>query len=242
MPVGSGSRNGGGRDRDHDVSVQNKANGEEESSNSEDDSTSYDDEESEQRRVDCLDAMQYLEQQFCNLKEMLYQEKVQELNHKIEEVNKGFAPEYVHPQKELEEELQQQIKMAELQLEYRKRNIDNKYQEEVESAHKNFQELCEVTKQRMISDVEERIRRLQEDAVIARLTAVESSSRKRKSRGCEFNLLEKRKKPVTVNGPCVVHMLRDMEIMEDVNDIRRGRAVLEVKSKYRDPHTHPCYQ
>ena len=90
MPVGSGSRNGGGRDRDHDVSVQNKANGEEESSNSEDDSTSCefleygarrwalfrtsiisdDDEESEQRRVDCLDAMQYLEQQFCNLKEM----------------------------------------------------------------------------------------------------------------------------------------------------------------------------
>ena len=31
----------------------------------------------------------------------------------------GFAPEYVHPQKELEEELQQRIKMAELQLEYR---------------------------------------------------------------------------------------------------------------------------
>ena len=31
----------------------------------------------------------------------------------------GFAPEFVHPQKELEEDLQQRIKMAELQLEYR---------------------------------------------------------------------------------------------------------------------------
>ena len=70
----------------------------------------------------------------------------------------GFAPEYVHPQKELEEELQQRIKMAELQLEYRvscklvyechsllsififqKQNIENKYQEEVASAHKNFE-------------------------------------------------------------------------------------------------------
>ena len=37
----------------------------------------------------------------------------------------GFAPEYVHPQKELEEELQQRIKMAELQLEYRVGNVDN---------------------------------------------------------------------------------------------------------------------
>lgn len=40
MPVGSGSRNGGARDREHDLSGQNKANGDEESSNSDDDSTS----------------------------------------------------------------------------------------------------------------------------------------------------------------------------------------------------------
>ena len=40
MPVGSGSRNGGARDRDTDLSSQNKANGDEESSNSDDDSTS----------------------------------------------------------------------------------------------------------------------------------------------------------------------------------------------------------
>ena len=40
MPVGSGSRNGGGRDRESELSSQAKANGEEESSNSDDDSTS----------------------------------------------------------------------------------------------------------------------------------------------------------------------------------------------------------
>ena len=40
MPVGSSSRNGGGRDREQDLSGQNKANGEDESSNSDDDSTS----------------------------------------------------------------------------------------------------------------------------------------------------------------------------------------------------------
>jgi hypothetical protein len=40
MPVGSGSRNGGGRDREGELSGQPKANGEEESSNSDDDSTS----------------------------------------------------------------------------------------------------------------------------------------------------------------------------------------------------------
>ena len=75
-----------------------------------------DDEESEHRRVDFLDDMQYLEQQFSDLKELwvvllhnqlppphkinrlswlyvgrcrLYQEKVQELDQKIAEVSKG---------------------------------------------------------------------------------------------------------------------------------------------------------
>ena len=40
MPVGSGTRNGAGRDREHDLSSQAKANGDEESSNSDDDYTS----------------------------------------------------------------------------------------------------------------------------------------------------------------------------------------------------------
>ena len=93
-----------------------------------------------------------------------------------------------------------------------------------------------MTKQRMISDIEERIRRLQEDAIVSKLTTgrgrviillcyfgnrlpdafviihagtiiinVESGSRKRKSRGSEFILLEKRKKPVTVNDILTVY-------------------------------------
>ena len=80
----------------------------------------------------------------------------------------------------------------------------------------------------MISELEERIKRVQEDAIVSKLTSgmtlygacvsvhimlallastalctaflrAESNSRKRKCRGSEFILLEKRKKPVTVN-------------------------------------------
>jgi len=49
----------------------------------------------------------------------------------------------------------------------------------------------------MKGEVEEKIRRLQEERVMAELTS-ESSSRKRRSKVNEFLLPEKRKKPVTV--------------------------------------------
>ena len=81
------------------------------------------------------------------------------------------------------------------------------------------------------------------------IISAEPVARKRKPKACEFLLLEKRKKPVTITDihfcmsyiqgkacsitsgcvsltppparPVVVHMLRDMDIMEDINDIRR---------------------
>jgi breast cancer metastasis-suppressor 1-like protein len=98
-------------------------------------------------------------------------------------------------------------------------NIQNKYDEEVASAEQNFQELIQVTKRKMIATIQEKIRRLHEETIVAELTK-ENGSRKRK-RNSEFLLPDKRKKPVTVNGPYVIYMLRDMDIMEDLYDIRR---------------------
>jgi hypothetical protein len=76
-------------------------------------------------------------------------------------------------------------------------NIQNKYDEEVASAEQNFQELIQVTKRKMIATIQEKIRRLHEETIVAELTK-ENGSRKRK-RNSEFLLPDKRKKPVTVN-------------------------------------------
>ena len=90
MPVGAGgSRNGGGQA--HDPSREAKLNGDDESSNSDGEtsscelkegvvlvsinwscgpSSSDDEEDGERRKGDCLDDMQFLEQQFTDLKEL----------------------------------------------------------------------------------------------------------------------------------------------------------------------------
>lgn len=43
----------------------------------------------------------------------LYQEKLEELDEKIQKVNEGNAPEYLHPQKELRRTLSQRLATAE---------------------------------------------------------------------------------------------------------------------------------
>jgi hypothetical protein len=49
-------------------------------------------------------------------------------------------------------------------------NIQNKYDEEVWSAEKDCQELIQVTKQKMVATVQDKIHRLHEDRIIAELT------------------------------------------------------------------------
>lgn len=43
----------------------------------------------------------------------LYHEKLEELDGKIQKVNEGNAPEYIHPQKELQRTLSQRLETAE---------------------------------------------------------------------------------------------------------------------------------
>jgi breast cancer metastasis-suppressor 1-like protein len=147
----------------------------------------------------------------------------------MKDISEEQADEYLQPLRELEESRQRRVQTSELQYSCKLQNIQNKHDEEVLSARQDCQELIQVTKQRMMDSLQEKIRRLHEEKVVAELTK-ENGSRKRK-KASEFLLPEKRKKPVTVNGPCVIYMLRDMDIMEDLYDIRRGQAIQEVERR-----------
>ena len=70
-----------------------------------------------------------------------------------------------------------------------------------------LQELIQVTKQKTIATIQEKIRRLHEEKTVAEITK-ENGSRKRK-KNSEFLLPDKRKKPVTVNDirPVFLHNL-----------------------------------
>lgn len=63
----------------------------------------------------------------------------------------------------------------ELQHRSRVDNIQHKYHEEACSTQQDFEELCRVTKERMIAEIQDKMRKLKEDVVISRLNCGELS-------------------------------------------------------------------
>jgi breast cancer metastasis-suppressor 1-like protein len=137
MPLKTHGRNG-----NHN-SLESKTNGhgDEDSSNSDGDSSLYDEVEAERRKVDCLDDMQFLEQQFSDLKELLFHEKVREIDERMKHISEEQAEEYLQPLRELEDSCYRRTQTAELQYNCKLQNIQNKYDEEVWSAEKDCQVL-----------------------------------------------------------------------------------------------------
>jgi breast cancer metastasis-suppressor 1-like protein len=59
--------------------------------------------------------MQFLEQQFSDLKELLFHEKVREIDERMKHISEEQAEEYLQPLRELEDSCYRRTQTAELQ-------------------------------------------------------------------------------------------------------------------------------
>uniref|UniRef100_UPI00398F126F breast cancer metastasis-suppressor 1-like protein-A isoform X1 n=1 Tax=Pristiophorus japonicus TaxID=55135 RepID=UPI00398F126F len=201
----------------------------ESSSVSEDgDSSEMDDEDCERRRTECLDEMSNLEKQFTDLKEQLYRERLSQVEAKLEEVIAGKAPEYLEPLAALQENMQIRTKVAGIYRELCLKTVKNQYECEVQAAFQHWESEKLLLYDTVQSELEERIRRLEEDRhsidITSELWNDEQQSRKNKKKD-PFSP-DKKKKPVVVSGPYVVYMLQDLDVLEDWTTIRKAMATL----------------
>ncbi|XP_048393640.1 breast cancer metastasis-suppressor 1-like protein-A [Stegostoma tigrinum] len=212
----------------------------ESSSVSEDgDSSEMDDEDCERRRTECLDEMSNLEKQFTDLKEQLYRERLSQVEAKLEEVIAGKAPEYLEPLAALQENMQIRTKVAGIYRELCLKTVKNQYECEVQAAFQHWESEKLLLYDTVQSELEERIRRLEEDRhsidITSELWNDELQSRKNKRKD-PFSP-DKKKKPVVVSGPYVVYMLQDLDILEDWTTIRKAMATLGPHRVKADPST-----
>ncbi|XP_043099850.1 breast cancer metastasis-suppressor 1 isoform X3 [Puntigrus tetrazona] len=97
-----------GEERDSDLEESEPEEEEEE----EEESSEMDDEDCERRRLQCLDEMSDLEKQFLELKDKLFQERLNQVKLKLDEVLTGKAGEYREPLATLQQNLQQRTQVA----------------------------------------------------------------------------------------------------------------------------------
>ncbi|XP_016395156.1 breast cancer metastasis-suppressor 1-like protein-A isoform X1 [Sinocyclocheilus rhinocerous] len=235
----------------------------ESSSVSEDgESSEMDDEDCERRRVECIDEMTNLEKQFTDLKDQLYKERLSQVDAKLQEVMSGKALEYLEPLANLQENMQIRTKIAGKKVHcliveiihscigiYRElclESVKNKCDCETQAAFQHWESEKMLLFDKVQSELEEKIRRLEEDRhsidITSELWNDELQSRTNKKKD-PFSP-DKKKKPVVVSGPYIVYMLQDLDILEDWTAIRKAMATLgphRVKtdgSSKSDKHQH----
>ncbi|KAG8225338.1 hypothetical protein J437_LFUL005352 [Ladona fulva] len=220
-----------------------------------DDSSEMDEEECERRRTECMENLADLERQFTLLREQLYRERITQVESKLEEVRCGRAQEYLQPLEELQENMRIRTEVSGILRELRLANIRNKFEAEELACHQNYESEKSLQKDTIHRELEEKIRRLEEDRNNVDITAdlwLEQNYRKTNVRGKgrgigsgsvnnDFLSLygcgnggtgsERKKKPVTVSGPYIVYMLNDADILEDWTAIKKAASVSKRKTE-----------
>ncbi|XP_046982298.1 breast cancer metastasis-suppressor 1-like protein-A isoform X1 [Schistocerca americana] len=136
-----------------------------------DDSSEMDEEECERRRTECMENLVDLERQFSLLREQLYRERVTQVDTKLSEVRSGRAQEYLQPLEQLQQNMRVRTEVAGILRELRLANIQNKFDAEELAAQQNLESEKSLLWDSIQSDLEEKIRRLEEDRNNVDITA-----------------------------------------------------------------------
>lgn len=197
------------------------------------DSDSHEEGESEDRREKYVIDMSELEKQFVELKEQLYKERITQIEHQLEKVNHMEAKEYMGPLKQLEHEWKTRIEVAGYLKHYRMINLDNQLECELQSSEQHFANEEVTLRGSLIGEYEEKLRVVEEERHTTEMYSdlwFDDSFRTRKKRkGVDSFMPDKRKKPVTVSGPYIIYMLNEMDILEDWAAIRKAKSEVARK-------------
>ncbi|CAL8293584.1 unnamed protein product [Arctogadus glacialis] len=240
-------------DHEQDASTSEEEDSDTSSVSEEDgDSSEMDEEDCERRRMECLDEMTNLEKQFTDLKDQLYRERVSQVNCKLSEVEAGRAVDYLDPLAGLLESMQVRTKVAGVYRELCLESVKNKYECEIQAAFQHWESEKLLLFDSVQSELEEKIRRLEEDKhsidITSELWSDEISGRRKRRDALSPD--KKRRRPSVVSDillilrntmpiprPYIVYMLPDLDILEDWTTIRKAVATLTPHRGKTEPES-----
>jgi breast cancer metastasis-suppressor 1-like protein len=199
-----------------------------------------DEEECDKLKSEMTTEMTDLEKQFMALREQLYYERLNRVEEQLNGVRSGKSPDYLQPLEELQENLRIRTEVAGILKDLKLANVNCIHTAEQQAAQQHLDSECRAICDLLRQDLEEKLKRLEEDrnSIDSELWIEAAASsqlmgKKKKRHGHsshtesshvrdQFAFLDRRKKPVPVAGPYIVYMLRESEITEDYNLIRRA--------------------
>lgn len=143
-----------------------------------------------------------------------------------------MSQEYLGPLQALADRMNARKEVAEILKKYRLENIRHKYESEEQAARQNYESEKQLAVDKLYEELNEKIRRLEEDSHNVDISWADwgSNARSSKVRG------PGRKKPVTVTGPYIVYMLHEEDIIEDWTTIRKALKGNRIHQRSNTTH------
>ncbi|KAI2805865.1 hypothetical protein RDWZM_009455 [Blomia tropicalis] len=162
---------------------------------------------------------------FYSVREAYIAEKLADLDNELLAIDNEVSRDYLQPLEDLAENKNERIEIAGVLRNYRSHNAKLHFEAELAIAEQNFQNEKRLLNERFRFEIEEKIRKLNEDRHKADSDFYSDSYLSKRIRKYSTSISDefgekKRPKPVQVNGPHIVFMIKDEEIMEDLNYVR----------------------
>ncbi|EDV21758.1 uncharacterized protein TRIADDRAFT_59801 [Trichoplax adhaerens] len=181
---------------------------EDEEAETEDSDDQVDEEANERRKDECLQDMSVLEKKFIEIKDRFFQERLNELNQKAEEIKNETAEEYIASRAEIEDHCKKRNSVSELIRDCKAQIITTIFEAEKIASQQHFESEKRALLESMCAEYEEKVRKLEEDRNCVDLSSElwykssdNTSMKGSRKRDSTDGLLypQKRKKPVTVS-------------------------------------------
>ncbi|KAK7104309.1 breast cancer metastasis-suppressor 1-like protein [Littorina saxatilis] len=186
-------------------------------------STEMDEDECDRRKTECMDDLSELSHQFCKLKDQLFNEREAQIELKMKELDRGTEPDYLNRLADLDQNRKHRLQVAEILYTLRREAIQEKFKSEEIAALQHMNSEKDLLYDQLKFELEEKIKRLEEDRHNIDITSdlYESQNQKKRKKQDPFQS-DRRKKPVQVSGPYIVYLLQDTEIIDDWTIIKRA--------------------
>lgn len=166
------------------------------------------------------------EEEYTEIKEQVYQDKLANLKKQLQQLEQGLHPEYLRKLRKLKQNYEDRQLLNKVIQAYELERVEQEYHNEIKAAVKDFEEKKIELKENLIAELEEKKRLIEAERTNMELTGDSMdvkpvTTRKLRRRPNDpLPVPEKRRKTSPTQ---LCYLLDENEIMEDLRIINKGR-------------------
>ncbi|XP_014467830.1 PREDICTED: sin3 histone deacetylase corepressor complex component SDS3 isoform X1 [Dinoponera quadriceps] len=179
-------------------------------------------------------------EEYTEIKEQMYQDKLASLKKQLQQLNDGTHPEYNRKLKRLEAQYRERLSLNIIYRDYLTECVERDYIVEKKAAVKEFEEKKIDLKENLLTDMEEKRKMIESDRHTMELTGdsmevkpVMTRKLRRRPNDPVPEKVEKRRKPAPAS---LNYLLDEKEIENDLKAISRGKVLTSVRKPVVLPH------